>query len=173
MSQSGSLRSFESESLQAVELPYEDERLSMLVIVPKAGKYAEVESSLTTEALATIDSGLRAQDVNLHLPRFKFASPLSLKESLEQLGMSGAFSNDADFSGMTPTKLMIADVVHKAFVAVGEKGTEAAAATAVVLGRKSSPDGLYLVANRPFMFVLRDRPTGAILFLGRVMDPSL
>ena len=172
MSQSGSLRSFDSESLQAVELPYEDEQLSMLIIIPKAGKYPEVESLLTTDALATIASGLQAQDVNLHLPRFKFESPLLLEESLAQLGMRSAFSDEADFSAISPSKLRITNVVHKSLVAVGEKGTEAAAATAVVLGRKSSPQGIFMAASRPFMFLLRDRPTGAILFLGRVMDPS-
>jgi serpin B len=108
------------------------------------------------------------------MPRFKFETPAALKPMLEALGMKQAFlPGAADFSGMDGTRtLYIQAVLHKAFIAVAEKGTEAAAATAVVAGRTSAPlDVLRLTVDRPFLFFLRDEPTGAILFMGRVVDP--
>jgi len=117
---------------------------------------------------------LQTENVFLQMPLFKFTSDFSLKEALENLGMPLAFSNQADFSGMTGnTELYIKDVVHKAFVSVDEAGTEAAAATAVIMDQKGiSVDPQRVVLDRPFIFLIRDIPTGSILFLGRVMNPS-
>jgi serpin B len=159
----------------AVALPYQDERLSMLLVVPDEGKFDTVEASLNAVTLAQMVAGLAPRTVTLQMPRFKFETAASLKELLQALGMNRAFEPGvADFSGMDGTmSLYIQAVLHKAFIAVGEKGTEAAAATAVVVGRTSAPlDVLFLTADRPFLFFLRDEPTGAILFLGRVLDPS-
>ena len=109
------------------------------------------------------------------LPRFGFESEFNLVPSLMSLGMTDAFDgSQADFSGMsTAGDLYISGVFHQAFVAVDEIGTEAAAATAVVVSDTSAPEPVTVVVDRPFLFVVRDRPTGAVLFLGRVVDPSL
>ena len=108
------------------------------------------------------------------MPRFEFETSFSLVEALGSMGMPGAFSTGADFSGMTGNKdLFISDVIHKAFVSVDEDGTEAAAATAVVMKLTAIPaEPLTVVIDRPFIFLIRDISTGAILFLGRVLDPT-
>jgi serpin B len=111
------------------------------------------------------------------MPKFKFDSSFSLKEVLTEMGMPDAFSpDDADFSGMTGGReLFISDVLHKAFVDVEEKGTEAAAATAVVVGVTSVPQepSVQVTIDHPFIFLIRDIETGAILFVGRVFNPAV
>jgi serpin B len=137
-----------------------------------------VESSLDATTLGTLVAGLVSQPVSLSLPRFQVETGTSLTKLLQTLGMTSAFTPGvADFSGMDGTRnLSISDVIHKAFIHVAEKGTEAAAATAVVVTTVSiavpPPTGLPVNANRPFLYYLRDQPTGAILFMGRVQDPS-
>jgi serpin B len=106
------------------------------------------------------------------MPKFNFDSSFSLNDALSALGMPISFSDQADFSGMTGNKdLTIADVVHKAFVAVDEQGTEAAAATGVVMSATAMMQNS-LTINQPFIFVIRDMQTGSILFVGRVMNPA-
>jgi serpin B len=162
----------------ATSIPYADNNLSLVVVLPDAGQLSQVESSLDATALATLVTGLTAQRVGLFLPRFKLQTGLSLAGTLKNLGMTSAFERGtADFSGMDGTHdLCIGDVIHKAFIDVAEKGTEAAAATGVVMVSASipttPPPELLIVANRPFLYFLRDQPTGAILFMGRVLDPS-
>jgi serpin B len=159
----------------AVELPYQDERLSMLVVVPDSGTFTAFESALDGPALDSIVAGLTPQSVKLGLPRFKVETSQSLEDLLQSLGMTSAFIfGQADFSGMDGTQnLYISKVIHKAFIDVGEKGTEAAAATAVVMKNGSvALGGLSIYANRPFLYFLRDQPTGAIIFMGRVLDPT-
>lgn len=158
----------------AAALPYADDNLSLLVVVPDAGQFTQVESSLDSTALATLVAGLTSQQVILGLPRFKVETGADLVVLLKALGMTSAFDpGTADFSGMDGThSLFISDVVHKAFIDVAEKGTEAAAATGVVMSGSAAPMGLLINANRPFLYFLRDQPTGAILFMGRVLDPS-
>ena len=158
----------------AVELPYQDDRLSLLVVVPDSGTFAAFESSLDAPKLDSIVAGLTPQAVILGLPRFKIETSQSLEDLLQSLGMTSAFvSGQADFSGMDGTQnLFISSVIHKAFIDVAEKGTEAAAATGVVMSGTAAPIGLNIFANRPFLYFLRDQPTGAILFMGRVLDPS-
>jgi serpin B len=161
------------DGFSAVDLPYDDERLSLTVVVPDPGRFAEVEGAFDARALAEVVRELQPQEVSLALPRWTCATPLRLNEVLAALGMPSAFQvGVADFSGIdgAPGHLFIKALVHQAFIAVGEKGTEAAAATGVFFGRKSV--GPSVSADRPFLFVLRDRPTGALLFLGRVLDPS-
>jgi len=107
------------------------------------------------------------------LPKFEYESSFSLKDALSRLGMSVAFSDGADFSGMDGKKdLFIQDVLHKAFVSVDEAGTEAAAATAVMVGTTSMPESATITINQPFIYLIRDNATGSIIFLGRVMDPT-
>jgi serpin B len=160
----------------AASLPYADKNLSLLVVVPDAGKFSQVESSLDATALGALVAGLTSQHVSVALPRFRVETGTNLNELLKTLGMLSAFiDGTADFSGMDGTQnLYIGDVVHKAFIDVAEKGTEAAAATAVGIETTSlpPPPDLVVRADRPFLYFLRDQPTGAILFMGRVLDPS-
>jgi len=158
----------------AASLPYADNNLSLLVVIPAAGKFTQVESSLDASTLASLVAGLTSQQVRLTLPRFKVETGTSLAKLLQTLGMTSAFiPGTADFSGMDGThSLFISDVIHKAFIDVAEKGTEAAAATGVVVTGAAAPSGLLVSADHPFLYFLRDQPTGAILFMGRVLDPS-
>lgn len=158
---------------QAIALPYKGGLTDMVIFVPDAGNFELFESTLTTERYAGIVSALKPQRVILSMPKFKFESSLGLKNTLIQMGMSNAFDpTQADFSGMDGTRLLyVGDVLHKAFIAVDEKGTEAAAATVVLMMEASAPLGIILEINRPFLYVIRDVPTGTILFMGRVLDP--
>ena len=158
----------------AVALPYQDERLSMLFVVPDEGTFSAFEASLDGTKLDSIVASLTSQQVILGLPRFRVETSADLVSVLQSLGMQAAFKADlADFSGMDGTKdLHITSVLHKAFIDVAEKGTEAAAATAVVASATGMPTGLRITADRPFLYFLRDQPTGAILFMGRVLDPT-
>jgi serpin B len=159
----------------AVALPYDDDRLSMLLLVPDAGSFDAFEASLDVAKLNSIVAGLVAQPVSLVMPRFRTETDQDFVKILESLGMHAAFQfGQADFSGMDGSKdLYISQVLHKAFIDVGEKGTEAAAATAVVMKvGLALPTGISISADHPFIYVLRDQPTGAILFMGRVHDPS-
>ncbi len=158
---------------RAVELPYVGGKLSMLVIVPD--DLAAFEASLDGAALAGMVDGLAARTVQLGLPKFGTETHLDLKDILAGLGMPTAFTEDADFTGITrEDRLLISAVIHQANIDVDEKGTEAAAATAVILQAVSAPlDIVTLTVDRPFLFALRDMETGAVLFLGRVADPSV
>lgn len=167
---------------QAVQLPYMGGKVAMLLIVPDAGEFAGVEARLTAgsgesglidEAVASLGE---EQEVALGLPKFEFRTQTGLNDALQALGMKTAFDPaKADFSGMTKDEpLYISDVIHEAYIAVDEEGTEAAAATAVVMRASAiATPPVQLVIDRPFIFALRDLQTGALLFLGRVTDPSL
>jgi serpin B len=156
---------------QAVELPYAGSSLAMLIFLPEEGFLPLFEEIfLITDATEYLEP----RQVRLQMPRFDIESSFSLKDQLVQLGMPTAFSDGADFSGMTTeTALRIAAVVHQANITVTEEGTEAAAATAVVMEPTSAPadEPIELVIDRPFVFVLRDTATEAVLFVGRVSDP--
>lgn len=166
----------EGADYQAVELAYQGGELAMTIIVPKSGQLDAFETSLDASRLNSIINGLAASRVQLSLPRFTVSWNDNLNDALRALGMVNAFdASAADFSGITlQDKLYIAWVVHKAFIAVDEDGTEAAAATAAGASATSlpPPPDAALSVDRPFFFVLRDRPTGVILFLGRIDDPS-
>ncbi len=169
------LPAFQGTNFTAVSLPYADIRLSMLVVVPDAGQFGQVEGSMNAPALQTLVAVLNAKTVAVGLPRFRIETATSLKDSLQTLGMTSAFvSGSADFSGMDGTRdLFISTVVHKAFIDVAENGTAAAAATGVVFKDAGMlAVDLSVWADRPFLYFLRDEPTGAIVFMGRVLDPS-
>jgi serpin B len=160
---------------QAVELPYVGEELAMLFVVPDSGRFAEIEGLVASGLLDDVVGGLAGAQVNLALPKFDFSSKASVADLLKQMGMPAAFDAAvADFSGMsTEASLYISDVIHEAFIKVDEEGTEAAAATAVIIGLTSAPSEIVdLAIDRPFLFSLYDRATGEILFLGRVLDPT-
>ncbi|MFC2011175.1 serpin family protein [Chloroflexota bacterium] len=172
MHQTESFGYAEGETYQAVELPYDGNELSMVIVLPKAGQFEGFEGSLNYEMVEGIISDIGKRQVSLQMPKFEFESEFSLKSVLANMGMSIAFSGDADFSGMTGSKdLFIDEVIHKAFVSVDEAGTEAAAATAVIMKLTSMPEEpIEVTINRPFIFLIRDIETGAILFIGRVMN---
>lgn len=157
---------------QAVALPYKGGEMSMLVIVPDAGRFDAFESMLDAECVEEILSELEPKRVSLRMPKFRYELAFALAETLAAMGMPDAFGR-ADFSGMDGTRtLFIGDVFHKAFVAVDEAGTEAAAATAVVMTRSAMPIfDIELTVDRPFIFAIRDQESGSILFAGRVENP--
>jgi len=164
----------EGESFQAAELPYDGQQLAMLVLVPDEGTFAQFEQALSASKVDEIRTGLSDHLVDLAFPKFSFRSSIPAKAPLQALGMVEAFdAGKADFSGMTETlPFYIQDVAHQAFIAVDERGTEAAAATAVIAGTTSAPPPATLTVDRPFVFAIIDRTTGATLFVGRVLDPS-
>jgi len=161
---------FRGSGYLAVELPYVGGRFVMLIIVPDEGQFQAFESGLDAERVAEIIGSLETVEAKVTMPKFRVASSFLLGQTLSEMGMPNAFTNAADFSGIDGRKwLYIADVVHKAFVAVDELGTEAAAATAVVFRGKSISTAV--VVDRPFVHLIRDRQTGAVVFMGRVMNP--
>ncbi len=165
----------EGDGWQAVELPYVGEELAMVFLVPDAGRFAEVEALVEGGLFDEVVSGLAPTGVDLGLPKFEFSTRASMADMLRELGMPLALdSGAADFSGMTiEDRLFISAVVHEAFISVDEAGTEAAAATAVIMDLAAAPlEGVDLQIDRPFLFSLYDRETGTVLFLGRVLDPT-
>ena len=162
---------FWGDGYQAVELPYTGEELSMIILLPDAGRFDEFEAALDAETVRTVSTELRSTEFILTMPKFEFESNFSLGQILGEMGMPDAFFGEkADFSGMTGNReLRIEAVVHKAYVAVDEEGTEAAAATFALMQFTSAP--MRVVVDRPFVFLIRDIETGAILFVGRVVDP--
>jgi serpin B len=160
---------------RALELPYDGDQLAMLILLPDVQPLDHLEASLSPAALSTIVASLKMSRVVLQMPHWTFRSPtLSLKTSLTTLGMPEAFDRErADFSGMDGVRdLFVSDVVHQAFVAVDEGGTEAAAASGVIVGPTSMPPAAApFVVDQPFVYLIRDIPTGTIVFMGRVVDP--
>jgi len=157
---------------RAVQLPYAGRELAMTIVLPEEGRLAEVEGALAhfSEVLLAMEP----TQVALTLPRWTFRTQTPLKKPLQAMGMPTAFEDGrADFSGMTrEVELFIAAVLHQTFIAVDEEGTEAAAATAVVMQEESAPLLEPFVVDRPFLFVIHDVEHGAPLFVGRVVDPS-
>jgi len=177
MNQTKEFNYSENETAQILEMPYEGDNLSMVILLPKEKKGIRgLESLLNAENLKNWLSTLREREIILSLPKFKMTSEFLLNEALKSLGMADAFDTKlADFSGMAPDPigLYISKVIHKAFVDVNEEGTEAAAATAVVMALRSmmpEPKPVFR-ADHPFVFIIRDKNVGSILFIGRVIDP--
>ena len=158
---------------QALELPYRG-AASMILLLPDPGAFEHFEAGLDEKAYSGILAGLQPQLVALSLPKFHFETPFTLAQTLGQMGMPDAFKpSQADFSGMDGQRdLFIGQVIHKAFVAVDEKGTEAAAATAIGLaGARLDPQKpVVLTFDRPFVFLIRDQKSGAVLFAGRLVS---
>jgi len=174
MNQTESFGYTEGETYQAVELHYDGQELSMVILLPDTDQFEAFEDSMDFQEARGILSDMKRRQVSLQMPKFEFESEFSLKKTLTAMGMPVAFSANADFSGMTGEKgLFISDVIHKAFVSVDEAGTEAAAATAVIMELTAMPETpVEVTLNRPFIFLIRDIETGAILFVGRVMNPG-
>jgi serpin B len=174
MRQTASFGYAEGEGVQAVELPYDGGELSMVILLPDAGEFDAFEGALDAGWVDGIVGDLSHRQVALTMPKFEFESGFSLVDALTALGMPDAFTGAADFSGMTGDReLFIGEVVHKAFVSVDEAGTEAAAATAVMMELAAIPEEpVEVTVDHPFIFVIRDIETGAALFVGRVVDPG-
>ena len=163
------------DGFQAVEMPYFGYETSMLILHPDIENFEEFESSLDEERLSEILAGINSTNLILSMPKFEFEMSLPVAEKLKEMGMLEAFQpGQADFSGMDGTReLFIQDILHKAFVSVDEEGTEAAAATAVVVGVESMPaEPVDVKIDSPFIFLIRDTESGSILFLGRVLNPA-
>ena len=167
----------EFDGFQALEMPYVGDKLSMVIFLPAAtAGWIEFEKRMSAPDLSRWIQALRSESVNVHIPKFQFESLFELAEVLEKMGMGDAFNLDqADFSGMTPEKHVgISNVIHKAMVEVDEAGTRAAAVTVVEVEMECT--GMILtpvfMADHPFVFVIRDVSSGAILFMGRVLNPA-
>lgn len=161
-------------AFSALELPYEQRDLSMIVFLPKkADGLAALEKMLNADNLRQWHAKLRDHQVDIKLPKFKTTAEFRLDQVLKDLGMRDAFDDrKADFTGLSSMKgLCITAVVHKAFIDVNEAGTEAAAATAVAIGLRSLPPPATFHADHPFVYVIRDNKTGSVLFMGRVVNP--
>src|SRR5215831_8232993 len=166
---------WEDADLQALEVRYLGD-LSMLILLPRqTDGLPLLEKSLTDTRLSDIQSKIYPTRVHVVLPKFKITTSFTLNETLRTLGMELPFTDRADFSGMDGKRdLLISLVAHKAYVDVNEKGTEAAAATAVVgalMSRVSLPPKEFR-ADHPFLFVITHRPSGTILFMGRLQNPA-
>lgn len=158
-------------SADAVELDYDGGEVSMVLIVPDEFQEFE-ENEFDADYLRELDESMEPKMVDLAMPKFQIDTTLPLTETLQEMGMILPFT-DADLSGLADGDLVITDVIHKAFINLNEEGTEAAAATAVVVGETSAPTAEVTVnANKPFIYLIRDVETGTVLFIGRVADPS-
>jgi len=174
----------EDESVEMLELPYSGQDLSMMILLPSPPEYAgnsghndifDLEPKLTADNLHAWLAKLNQADphkISVRLPRFTTTSSLDLTNELKSLGITSAFDNTADFSGMDGTNyLYLSEVIHKTFVEVNEAGTEAAAVTLVLaMSKGGGPERFHV--DRPFIFLIRDNGSGSILFLGRIIDPT-
>jgi serpin B len=170
----------ENSDLQMLSMPYEHttgKELSMVILLPKTDSLTTTESSLNTDVLSALQQSAESRRVKVYFPKYTLKTKYSLPKLLGAMGMPTAFTGNADFSGMDGTKnLLISDVIHQAFVDVNEEGTEAAAATAVVMrlaAAPANPDPVPVFrADHPFIFLIQDDETGSILFMGRVVNPT-
>jgi serpin B len=173
MTRDGQFRAALRKDVSVLELPYAGNDLSMIVLLPNgSGGLAALEERLSAEYIDGWIAALDSTRLVVTIPRFAMTSTFSLGETLAAMGMPSAFDpRSADFSGMTGNRELFIDrVVHKAFVEVNEKGTEAAAATGVGMRTVSMPPSF--TADHPFVFVIRDNLTGSVLFVGRVANPA-
>lgn len=165
----------EATDVQVLELPYRGGALSMVIVLPKQiDGLRAVEDSLSMDGLKSWTGELARREVETALPKFKMATQFSLAKELSAMGMPAAFGEQADFSGIaTGEKLYLSAVLHKAFIEVNEKGTEAAAATGVVARPTAMPvRPVIFRADHPFLFFIRENKSGGILFIGRVLSPG-
>ena len=173
MNQTGAFDYLQSGDVEILELPYKAERLSMYILLPASGKFDLVEKSLTPEQLDSFIAQAAKTKLCVSVPKFKLEESYNLNDTFKKLGMTSAFTSDANFSGMDGLlDISIGTVLHRAFLDVNETGTEAAAATFVGMKAMATAEKpKEFKADRPFIFVIRDNTTGANLFIGRYMKP--
>ena len=167
----------ETDTLQILELPYTSNDLSMIILLPKNNDLSNIIDSVDNDKLSGWKESMVEKSLDIYLPKFEIETKYSLKETLKQLGMMDPFTTAADFSGITGGKdLFISNVIHKAFVEINEEGTEAAAATAVIMDLTSVNGGgssrIVFDCDHPFMYLIQHKETGTILFMGSINDPS-
>jgi serpin B len=176
MYQKSKFKYAQNDELQILELPYESNDLSMILLLPNKTQGLEnIEKNLDVRNLNSWLDELKRQEVKVYVPRFKIFGSFSLAKILAEMGMPDAFTGKADFSGFYGTKdLFISNVVQKAFIEVNEQGTEAAAATAVIMETTMAPTKTTVFrADHPFIFIIRHNQTKSILFIGKVINPQM
>ncbi len=174
MYQKGNFKYSKNDDYQMLELPYTGKELSMLILLPnEIDGLSKLEKKLKDNLFTHLNQFAHQKMVEVYLPKFEFTKRFVLNKKLETLGMKDAFEGNADFSGITGNKrLFIHNIIHKAYVKVDEQGTEAAAATAVILAEVGYKQSIPIFkADHPFIFLIRDNETGSILFIGRIVDP--
>jgi serpin B len=173
MSQAEEFAYTSGEGYEALEMTFHRDELSMVFILPDEDTFDSFEANFDQAALEDVLDGLAPAYGSVTIPKFEYESGFTLGDALRSMGMTTAFVS-ANLSGMIDGGgLFIDEVFHKTFIAVDERGAEAAAATAIVVGETSAPTEEFdFIANRPFLFLIRDRVTGAVLFFGRLTDPS-
>ena len=159
---------------QILELPYKGNRLAMYILLPmKVDGLASLERKLTFYSITSALAQLRPRRISVAIPRFEMTVGEKLLEVLKTMGINLAFTSAADFTGISPVRpLFVSDVIHKAFIGVDENGTEAAAATVVIMKCGPPPLNQKFSADHPFVFLIRDKVTGSILFFGRYVNPA-
>ena len=166
----------EAGSYRAVEIPYKNEDLAMLVVMPDEGTLADFEAGMDADALAALSGAMTSQELSLDFPSFELNTELvTLKDDLTTMGLGSMFDpGQADFSGIADMSLYVQTVVHKAYILVNEEGTEAAAATGVGVALASAPpEPISMTVDKPFLYFIRHLPTGNCLFMGRVVNPTV
>lgn len=161
--------------LKMLELPYKNREMNMYLLLPREGSLTDLESKLDRDYYQGLKEDLAPEYVDLHIPKFKLEEKYRLKENLINMGMPTAFEPGADFTNMTAEPVYIDKVIHQSFVEVNEEGTEAAAATAVIMKNYSaepSDTPVEFRADHPFIFVIEHEESGQILFMGKVEDPN-
>jgi len=174
MRTSSRMKYLKSEKCQMLEVPYKNNKASMIIVMPNENQnFNEFKKSFNSETLSSSLKKASYENIRLILPKFKIEFKTDLSKTLSNVGMKRAFTGRADFSGMTCKKnLRIDKIIHQTFINIDEAGTEAAAATAVVMKRITSvgpSKKTEFKANRPFMFVIRENSTGSILFIGQLV----
>ena len=164
---------------QAIEIPYKGRRVSMIIILPnKVDGLAKLESQYSTLDLEFSNEKISDWEevkIEIAIPKFKIESEHDLNPALKELGMKHMFSGqEADFSGITEEKdLYVSNVLQKAFIEVNEEGAEAAAATAAILKTRTIAVPKKFISDRPFLFIIKDKLTGVVLFSGKITNPSI
>ena len=165
----------EKGDMQMLELPYRGNKISMIILLPKDENTSSLEGLLSLENLAEWKRALKDVEVDVYIPKFTFSTKYLMSKNLEDMGIKLAFNPEANFSGINGKKdFFVSEVIHQAFVDVNEQGTEAVAATAVVMPMSAinAPRIPVFNADHPFIFIIQDEETGAILFMGRVSEPG-
>jgi serpin B len=162
----------ETDDVQILELDYAGDDVSMILVLPKKNNISIAEKAVNPTALEEWKESFDKIEVDVTIPKFKLETKYDLKKYLQKMGMIVSFTSNADFSGMTGYKdLFIKKVAHKAFIEVNEEGTEAAAATGVIMQLTAVIDTVSFNADHPFLFLIQHKETGNILFMGKIVDP--